>query len=59
MRYWLGLKPAWVTGDSWYASIANMKALRKLNLQFMFGVENNRTVSIERGQYLQIQKLEG
>ena len=54
-----GLKPAWVTGDSWYASIANMKTLRKLNLQFMFGIESNRTVSIERGQYIQVQKLEG
>lgn len=53
-----GLKPAWVTGDSWYASIGNLKKLRKLKLQFMFGVENNRTVSIERGQYTQIQKLE-
>lgn len=53
-----GLKPAWVTGDSWYSSIGNMKKIRKLNLNFMFGIENNRTISIERGQYIQIQKLE-
>ena len=25
----------------------------------MFGIENNRTVSIERGKYIQIQKFEG
>ena len=47
-----GLKPAWVTGDSWYSSVGNMKQIRKLNLQFMFGIENNRTVSIARGQYI-------
>ncbi len=53
-----GLKPSWVTGNSWYASIGNMKAIRKLKLKFMFGVEHNRTISIARGQYIQIQKLE-
>ena len=53
-----GLQPAWVTGDSWYSSLDNMKFIRKLGLNFMFGIENNRIVSIERGQYIQIQKLE-
>ena len=53
-----GLRPAWITGDSWYASIANMKFIRKLGINFMFGIENNRTISIERGQYIQIQTLE-
>ena len=53
-----GLRPAWVTGDSWYSSIGNMKLIRKLGLTFMFGIENNRTISIDRGQYIQIQKLE-
>lgn len=53
-----GLQPAWVTGDSWYASIGNMKHIRKLGLNFMFGIEQNRTISIDRGQYIQIQTLE-
>ena len=53
-----GLKPAWITGDSWYSSISNMKSIRKLGINFMFGIENNRTISIERGQYIQIQTLE-
>ena len=53
-----GLLPAWVTGDSWYSSLGNMKFIRKLGLNFMFGIENNRTISIERGQYIQIQTLE-
>lgn len=53
-----GLVPSWITGDSWYSSIGNMKFIRKLGFKFMFGIENNRTISIERGQYIQIQKLE-
>lgn len=53
-----GLTPAWITGDSWYSSLGNLKAIRKMNLDFMFAIENNRRISIERGQYIQIQKLE-
>ena len=53
-----GLRPAWITGDSWYASLENLKFIRAQKLNFMFGVESNRRVSIERCQYIQIQKLE-
>ena len=53
-----GLAPSWITGDSWYSSIGNMKFIRKLGFKFMFGIENNRTISIERGHYIQIQTLE-
>lgn len=53
-----GLLPSWVTGDSWYASLENLKFIRSEGLNFMFGVENNRIVSTERGQYIQIQKFE-
>jgi hypothetical protein len=53
-----GLQPAWITGDSWYSSLDNLKFIRKLRMNFMFGIENNRVISIERGQYIQIQKLE-
>ena len=53
-----GLRPAWVTGDSWYSSLNNLKFIRKLGLNFMFGIENNRVISIERCRYIQIQKLE-
>lgn len=54
-----GVKPAWVTGDSWYSSLDNLKFIRKLGLNFFFGIESNRTVSIERGKYIQIQTFEG
>lgn len=54
-----GLTPAWVTGDSWYASLENLKFIRGKRLNFMFGVETNRIISAERGKYIQIQKFEG
>lgn len=54
-----GILPAWVTGDSWYSGLDNLKFIRKANLNFMFGVENNRLGSVERGQYTQRQKLKG
>lgn len=54
-----GLKPSWVTGDSWYASLENLKFIRTQKLNFMFGVEDNRIVSVERGKYIQIQKFGG
>jgi hypothetical protein len=53
-----GLRPQWITGDSWYASVENLKFVRKQQINFMFGVENNRLISIERGKYIQIQTLE-
>lgn len=54
-----GLCPSWVTGDSWYSSLENLKFIRGQKLNFMFGIENNRIVSVERGKYIQIQKFEG
>lgn len=54
-----GLAPTWVTGDSWYSSLENLKFMRTQKLNFMFGIENNRVVSVVRGEYIQIQKFEG
>jgi Transposase DDE domain len=53
-----GLKPAWVTVDSWYASLENLKFLRNVGVGFLFGVANNRKVSQEKGKELQIKDLE-
>lgn len=52
-----GIELAWVTGDSWYSSVENLKFLRNEKVGFLFGIANNRQVSIERGTFLQIQKL--
>jgi hypothetical protein len=52
-----GLKPKIVTGDSWYASLDNFKFIRDLDLGFLFGIESNRTFSIEKGTYSQVKEL--
>ena len=53
-----GLLPAWVTGDCWYSSLKNLKHVRKNGLNFLFGVEGNRLISVEKGSYVQSQALE-
>ena len=52
------IEPKFVTGDSWYSCVSNLKLIRKHELGFMFAIESNRTVSVEKGEFLQIQKLE-
>lgn len=52
-----GLKPSYVTGDSWYCSVENLKHIKKEGLGFMFGVKSNRTVSINKGEWKQVQAL--
>jgi len=41
-----GLKPAFVTGDSWYASVENLEYIKHYGLGFLFGIEKNRSVSL-------------
>ena len=53
-----GLRPAFVTGDSWYSSAANLKTVKNNGLGFMFAVKSNRTVSIQKGDYQPVQSLE-
>jgi hypothetical protein len=55
-----GLKPAWMTGDSCYSSRNNLKSLKKEELGFLFGVANNRLVSVEKekGKEVQVQTLD-
>jgi len=47
----LGLRPAWVTADSWYSSIENLKFLRNKEVGFMVGLEKNRIISTLPHQY--------
>ncbi len=49
-----GLRPRIVTADTWYASTANFKFLRNQELSFLFGIEKNRIISTEPGQYQQV-----
>ncbi len=52
-----GLKPDWVTGDSWYSSLENLKFLRNEKVGFLFGIADNRLVSVEQGNYVQVKTL--
>ena len=53
-----GLKPRHVTGDSWYACTANLKMVKNHQTGFLFGVESNRRVSVEKGSWVQVQTLD-
>jgi len=53
-----GLDPACVTGDSWYSCVKNLKAIKNHHLEFLFALESNRLVSIEKGTWQQVQTLE-
>jgi hypothetical protein len=52
-----GLKPAVVTGDSWYSCINNLKMVKNHQLGLLFAIESNRLVSIEKGQWTQVQAI--
>ena len=53
-----GLEPTFVTGDSWYSCIKNLKTITNHQLGFMFALESNRLVSLEKGTWTQVQKLD-
>jgi hypothetical protein len=55
-----GLKPAFVTGDSWYASTENLEYIKHYELGFLFGIEKNRSVSLtsESVAYSQLSSCE-
>ncbi len=57
-----GLHPAWVTADSWYSSLDNLKFLRNLEaaaaaVGIYMGLEKNRTVSCQPSVYEQVGEL--
>ena len=52
-----GLEPAFVTGDSWYSSQDNLKMIKNHHQGFLFALESNRLVSIEKRQWSQVQQL--
>lgn len=52
-----GLEMAWVTGDCWYSSNENLKFLRNEKVGFLFGIAENRKVSVAHGTEVQVQTL--
>ena len=53
-----GLQPAFATGDSWHSCAKNLKTVKIHPMWLMFAVEANRTVSVEKGTWVQVQKLD-
>lgn len=53
-----GLKPDFMTADSWYSCVINLKKVRNHSMGLMFAVESNRLVSIEKGTWKQVQALD-
>jgi len=53
-----GLQPAFVTGDSWYACVKNLKTVKNHRLEFVFALESNRLVSLEKGSWIPVRELE-
>jgi hypothetical protein len=53
-----GLEPAFVTGDSWYSCVNNLKRIKNHQIGLLFALESNRLVSVEKGSWLQVQHLD-
>jgi hypothetical protein len=53
-----GLEPAFVTGDSWYSCVSNLKRIKNHQIGLLFALESNRLVSVEKGTWVQVQYLD-
>ena len=53
-----GHKPAFVTGDSWYSCVSNLKRIKNHQIGLLFALESNRLVSVVKGSWVQVQQLD-
>ena len=53
-----GIIASYVTGDSWYSGIDNLKFIREEGFGFLFGIASNRKISLGRGRQQQVQSVE-
>ena len=53
-----GLHPSNVTGDSWYSSTKNLKAIKNKGLGFMFALKCNRQVSLEKNEFMAVKTVD-
>jgi hypothetical protein len=53
-----GLEPAFVTGDSGYSCVSNLKRIKNHQLGLLFALESNRLVSVTKGSWQQAQQLD-
>jgi len=52
-----GIKPAIVSGDSWYSGLENLKYFRSQGIAWAFGIKSNRIVSETAHNQQQVQEL--
>lgn len=52
-----GFSPLYVLIDCWYASVKNLKLIRKQKWHFIGNLKSNRKVSVVKGEYVSIQDL--
>ena len=52
-----GLKPKFITGDSWYSSIENLKFLRNKKPVFLMVIAKNRQIALQPGCYTKVSNL--
>lgn len=52
-----GFLPLYVLMDCWYASVKNLKMIRKQKWRFICNLKSNRKVSVVKGEYVSIQDL--
>jgi SRSO17 transposase len=53
-----GFEPSYILGDCWYGSVENMKYIQKQGWKLIFGVKENRQVSITKNIYVSISNLD-
>lgn len=53
-----GLKPAYITADSWYSCTKNLKTVKNGGMGFLFAIESNRKVATAKNQWKQVQTLD-
>ncbi|MBE0448586.1 MAG: transposase [Actinobacteria bacterium] len=52
-----GFKPKYVLNDSWYGSVANMKAIDRKGWKWITNLKHNRQVSEAKGTYIPVSDL--
>jgi len=52
------LQPSFITDDSGYSGVKNLKAIKNNGLGFMFTLKSNRRISVIRNEYLLIKDLD-
>lgn len=51
-------EPLYILGDCWYGSVENMKYINKFGWKFIFGLKENRLVSITKNIYVPVSNLD-